>query len=426
MIVANCSGFYGDRLSAMREMLDGGPVDVITGDYLAELTMLILGKDQLRDPSLGYARTFVTQIEQCLGGALSGVRIVSNAGSLNPIGLAERIREAAAGLGLSPTIGVVDGDDLAPAGELGFEGALTANAYLGGFGIARALAVGADVVVTGRVTDASVVVGPGIWRFGWGTDDHDALAGAVAAGHVIECGTHATGGNFSGFMDLPRDARPLGFPIAELHADGSSVITKHPGTGGMVTIDTVTAQLMYEIQGPVYDNPDVRTDLRSIELSGDGRDRVRISGVTGSAPPEQLKVATNTLGGHRNQMEFVLVGLDLDAKEAWLREQMDAALADRRPAEVSGPAGLTLPPTRTPRRAPPGGCVAWSRTPPPRWSARRSPPRGRAGAGVVPGFTLTAPPGKPSPFGVYRPAYVDRNQVHERVLVDGVEIGEAS
>ena len=429
LIVANCSGFYGDRLSAMREMLDGGPVDVITGDYLAELTMLILGKDQLRDPSLGYARTFVTQIEQCLGDALErGVRIVSNAGGLNPIGLAERIREAAAGLGLSPTIGVVDGDDLAPrAGELGFEGALTANAYLGGFGIARALAAGADVVVTGRVTDASVVVGPGIWRFGWSTDDHDALAGAVAAGHVIECGTHATGGNFSGFMDLPRDALPLGFPIAELHADGSSVITKHPGTGGMVTIDTVTAQLMYEIQGPVYDNPDVRTDLRSIELSGDGPDRVRISGVTGSAPPEQLKVATNTLGGHRNQMEFVLVGLDLDAKEAWLREQMDAALAGRRPAEVVWTRG----PDPVPDAATEEGAARRVRC------VVKDPSAEVVGkaftaAGVelalssYPGFTLTAPPGKPSPFGVYRPAYVDRNQVHERVLVDGVEIGEAS
>lgn len=429
LIVANCSGFYGDRLSAMREMLDGGPVDVITGDYLAELTMLILGKDQLRDPSLGYARTFVTQIEQCLGDALErGVRIVSNAGGLNPTGLAERIREAAAGLGLSPVIGVVDGDDLAPrAGELGFEGALTANAYLGGFGIARALAAGADVVVTGRVTDASVVVGPGIWRFGWGTDDHDALAGAVAAGHVIECGTHATGGNFSGFMDLPRDAQPLGFPIAELHADGSSVITKHPGTGGTVTIDTVTAQLMYEIQGPVYDNPDVRTDLRSIELSGDGRDRVHISGVTGSAPPEQLKVATNTLGGHRNQMEFVLVGLDLDAKEAWLREQMDAALADRRPAEVvwtSGPDPAADSDTEegAARRV---RCVVKD-------PSAEVVGKAFTAAGVelalasYPGFTLTAPPGKPSPFGVYRPAYVDRNQVHERVLVDGVEIGETT
>ena len=213
--VANCSGFYGDRISAMREVLDGGlasatTVDVITGDYLAELTMLILGKDQLRDPSLGYARTFVTQLADCLGDALErGVRIVANAGGLNPSGLADRIAEVAKGLGLDPAIGFVDGDDLAPrAAELGFEGALTANAYLGGFGIAAALSAGADVVVTGRVTDASVVVGPGIWRFGWTPESLDELAGAVIAGHVIECGTHATGGNFSGFTDLPREATP--------------------------------------------------------------------------------------------------------------------------------------------------------------------------------------------------------------------------
>lgn len=426
LIVANCSGFYGDRLSAMREMLDGGPVDVITGDYLAELTMLILGKDQLRDPSLGYARTFVTQVEQCLGDALErGVKIVANAGGLNPTGLAERLRELAGALGLAPSIGVVDGDDLAPrAAELGFGGALTANAYLGGFGIARALSAGADIVVTGRVTDASVVVGPGIWRFGWGTEDLDALAGAVVAGHVIECGTHATGGNFSGFLDLPLDARPLGFPIAELHADGSSIITKHPGTGGFVTIDTVTAQLMYEIQGPLYDNPDVRADLRSIRLAGDGVDRVRIHGVKGSQRPDQLKVATNTLGGHRNQMEFVLVGLDLDAKEAWLRAQLDAALAGNRPAEVS-----------------------WSRGPDPIADADteegaalrlrcvvKDPSAEVVGkaftaAGVelalasYPGFTLTAPPAKPSPYGVYRPAYVERDEVHERVVLDGSELG---
>lgn len=420
--IANCSGFYGDRLSAMREMLDGGPVDVITGDYLAELTMLILGKDQLRDPDLGYARTFVAQVADCLGDALErGVKIVANAGGLNPAGLAAKLEEVATGLGLSPTIAYIDGDNLAPrAAELGFEGALTANAYLGGFGIARALAAGADVVVTGRVTDASVVVGPGIWHHGWTPADHDALAGAVVAGHVIECGTQATGGNFSGFLELARDARPLGFPLAELRADGSSVITKHPDTGGMVSIDTVTAQLMYEIQGPVYMNPDASVDLTSIRLSSDGPDRVLIDGVRGMQPPERLKVATNTLGGYRNQMEFVLVGLDLDAKAAWLQAQLEAALAENPPAEV-----------------------VWSRGPAPRADADseegaacllrcvvKDPsaevvgkPFTAAGVGLAlasyPGFTLTAPPGKPSAFGVYRPAYVDREQVHERVVVGG-------
>ncbi len=195
--VGNCSGFYGDRLSAMREMLEGGELDVLTGDYLAELTMLILGRDQLKDPSLGYARTFVRQVEDCLGLALErGVTIVSNAGGLHPAGLADRLREVASGLGLTPSIAYVDGDDVRP---LGFPGALTANAYLGGLGIAAALAAGADVVVTGRVTDASLVVGPAVAHFGWSPTSYDALAGAVVAGHILECGTQATGGNFSGF-----------------------------------------------------------------------------------------------------------------------------------------------------------------------------------------------------------------------------------
>ena len=178
--IGNCSGFYGDRLSAMREMLEGGPLDVLTGDYLAELTMLILGRDQLKDPSLGYARTFVRQVEDCLGLALErGVKIVSNAGGLNPAGLASRLGEVASGLGLSPAIAYVDGDDVR---SLGFDGALTANAYLGGFGIAAALAGGADVVVTGRVTDASLVVGPAAWWHGWDPTAYDALAGAWSPG----------------------------------------------------------------------------------------------------------------------------------------------------------------------------------------------------------------------------------------------------
>src|SRR3954463_841719 len=248
--VGNCSGFYGDRLTAMREMLDGGELDVLTGDYLAELTMLILGRDQMKDPSLGYARTFVRQAEDCLGIALEkGVRIVANAGGLNPAGLAERLREVASGLGLSPQVAHLEGDGLVDrAAELDLPGKpLTAHAYLGGFGIATALQPGADVVVTGRVTDASLVVGPCIAELGWTPTSYDELAGAVVAGHVIECGTQATGGNFSGFTAW---REPLGFPVAEVHADGASAITKHPGAGGVVSVDTVTAKLVYEIQGP--------------------------------------------------------------------------------------------------------------------------------------------------------------------------------
>ncbi len=411
MRVGNCSGFYGDRLTAMREVLDGGPVDVITGDYLAELTMLILGRDQLKDPSLGYAKTFVRQLEDCLGDALErGVRIVSNAGGLNPAGLAAKVREVARGLGLDPVVAHVEGDNLAPrAAELGFGGALTANAYLGAFGIAEALGRGADVVVTGRVTDASVVVGPAIAEHGWSPTSYDELAGAVVAGHVIECGTQATGGNFSGFLSLPRDARPLGFPIAEVAADGSSVITKHDGTGGAVTVDTVTAQLMYEIQTAQYLNPDVTVDLTSVRLEQVGADRVRISDVRGAAPPERLKVSVNTLGGHRNQVEFVLTGLDIDAKAAWVREQLEARLEPRRPEVVDWHLDrLPLPDAETEEAA---SCLlrVTVKDPSPDVVGTGVQRRGgRAGAGLLPGLHDDVSAGQREPVrrlpaGVRRP-----------------------
>lgn len=421
--IGNCSGFYGDRLSAMREMLEGGPLDVLTGDYLAELTMLILGKDQLRDGSLGYARTFLTQVTDTLALALdSGVRIVANAGGLNPAGLAEQLTRAAAELGLNPRIAWVDGDNLAPrAADLGLGGALTANAYLGAFGIARALDAGADIVVTGRVTDASVVVGPAIAHHGWGREDYDQLAGAVVAGHVIECGTQATGGNFSGFLQLRRDATPLGFPIAEIAADGSSVITKHPGTGGLVSVDTVTAQLVYEVQSALYLGPDVTTDLTSIRLSRQDTDRVLISGVRGFAPPEQLKVCVNELGGFRNQMEFVLTGLDIDAKADWIRGQLEARLAASPPASVDWSLGSRPQPDADTEEA--ASCLLRVTVKDPSADVVGKPFSAAAvelALASYPGFTMTAPPGRGSPYGIYRPAYVPRDAVTEEVhLPDG-------
>lgn len=431
--IGNCSGFYGDRLSAMREMLEGGELDYLTGDYLAELTMLILGKDQLRDPSLGYARTFVTQLADSMALALDrGVRIVANAGGLNPAGLAAKLEELAANLGLSPRIAWVDGDNLAPrAAELGLGTALTANAYLGAFGIARALEAGADIVVTGRVTDASVVVGPAIAHHGWTRTSYDALAGAVVAGHIIECGTQATGGNFSGFLELARDATPLGFPIAEVEADGSFVVTKHAGTGGLVSLDTVTAQLMYEVQSTQYLGPDVTTDLASIQLSEDGPDRVRVSGVRGGPPPEQLKVCVNELGGFRNQMEFVLTGLDIDAKADWVRTQLEARLAGNPPASVSWSLGARPAVDAETEEA--ASCLLRVVVKDPSADVVGKPFSAAAvelALASYPGFTLTAPPGKGSPYGVYRPAYVDRAAVEETVhlwdgrteVVDGPEV----
>ena len=421
--IGNCSGFYGDRLSAMREMLEGGELDYLTGDYLAELTMLILGKDQLRDPSLGYARTFVTQLADSMALALDrGVRIVANAGGLNPSGLATKLEELAGSLGLSPRIAWVDGDNLAPrAADLGLGNALTANAYLGAFGIARALEEGADIVVTGRVTDASVVVGPAIAHHGWSRTAYDALAGAVVAGHIIECGTQATGGNFSGFLELARDATPLGFPIAEVEADGSFVVTKHAGTGGLVSLDTVTAQLLYEVQSTHYLGPDVTTDLASIQLTEDGSDRVRVSGVRGGPPPEQLKVCVNELGGFRNQMEFVLTGLDIEAKAAWVRTQLEARLAGQPPASVSWSLGARPAADADTEEA--ASCLLRVVVKDPSADVVGKPFSAAAvelALASYPGFTLTAPPGKGSPYGVYRPAYVDRAAVEETVhLWDG-------
>ena len=418
--IGNCSGFYGDRLSAMREMVEGGRLDVLTGDYLAELTMLILGKDQLKDPSLGYARTFVRQLEDSLGLALErGVRIVANAGGLNPAGLADKVREVAAGLGLDPQVAHVEGDDVRHLpSRNGWEGALTANAYLGGFGIAAALNAGADVVVTGRVTDASLVVGPAAAHHGWSPTSYDELAGAVVAGHVIECGTQATGGNFSGFLSLPHRDRPLGFPVAEVAADGSSVITKHAATGGAVTVDTVTAQLVYEIQSTRYLGPDVTVHLDSIRLDADGEDRVRVSEVVGEAPPERLKVCVNDLGGWRNTAELVLTGLDVEAKAAWVREQLGARLtaAEVRWSEVTPPpadaateeAASTL--LRCTVKDPGPDAVGRAFT-----SAAVE-----LALGSYPGFTMTAPPAAATPFGVYRAAYVDRADVtHTVVHSDG-------
>jgi hypothetical protein len=421
--IGNCSGYYGDRPSAFREMLEGGDLDYLTGDYLAELTMLILGKDRMKDPALGYARTFVRQLEDGLALALEkGVRVVTNAGGLNPAGLAERIREVARDQDLDVRVAHVEGDDLTGHGEeLGLPGdALTANAYLGAFGIAAALDAGADVVVTGRVTDASVVMGPAIHAHGWGRDDLDALAGALVAGHVIECGTQATGGNFSGFRGIDT-SRPLGFPLAEVAADGSSVVTKHEGTGGAVTVDTVTAQLLYEVQGSAYLNPDVVAHLGTVELAQDGPDRVRIGGVRGTPPPPTTKVCLNLLGGFRNGVDLLLTGLDVEAKAAWVRRQVEDALSADPPDEVV----WTL--DRTDVYDPPTQAAGTSYL---RCVARSSRPEpvGRAFSDAFvhvalasyPGFTLTAPPGRGAPVGVYRPAYVAQADVpHVVVHADG-------
>ncbi|MBW8798064.1 MAG: DUF1446 domain-containing protein [Streptomyces sp.] len=429
--VGNASGFYGDRFDALREMLTGGELDVLTGDYLAELTMLILGRDRLKDPGAGYARTFLRQLEDCLGLARErGVRIVTNAGGLNPAGLADAVRQLADRLGIPVRVAHVEGDDLTAA----HPGSLAAHAYLGGFGIAECLRAGADIVVTGRVTDAALVTGPAAAHFGWGPGEYDRLAGAVVAGHVLECGTQATGGNYAFFAaagaaagadaGAGRDLRRPGFPLAELHEDGSCLITKHPGTGGFVDVGTVTAQLLYETGGARYAGPDVTARLDSVRLSQDGPDRVRIEGVRGEAPPPALKVGRNRLGGFRNEVVFVLTGLDIEAKAALVREQMADALAK------SPPSGVTWELVRTDR---PDADTEERASALLRLVVRdrdqETVGRALTGAAVelalasYPGFHVLAPPGKGAPYGVFEDVYVPHGDVpHMAVLHDGRRI----
>ena len=265
--IANCSGFYGDRLDAARELLDGGPIDVLTGDYLAELTMSILhSQQQSRGAHLGYVGTFLKQLREVVADCCDrNIKIVTNAGGLNPQGMAAEVERIVAELGVDAKVAYIDGDNLiGRLDELYEQGEaftnldtrqalteagqqpLTANVYLGAWGIKEALDQGADIVVCPRVTDAAVVIGPAAWKFNWQRNDYDALAGALAAGHIIECGAQCCGGNYAFFEEVP-SFLDMGYPIAEIAADGSFTVTKHPGTGGLVSVGTITAQLLYEI-----------------------------------------------------------------------------------------------------------------------------------------------------------------------------------
>jgi hypothetical protein len=437
--IANCSGFYGDRRSAPRELLEGGPVDVLTGDYLAELTMLILWRSRGRDPAKGYATSFLGQMEECLGlAADKGVKVVANAGGLNPAGLAAELRALAERLGLEVRVAHVEGDDLLgrlddlqAAGEplahldtgvaLAAAGVapVTANAYLGAWGIVAALEAGADVVVCGRVTDASLVVGPAAWHFGWAADDWDRLAGAVVAGHVLECGTQATGGNYAFLEELPGGRLP-GFPIAEVAADGSAVVTKHPGTGGLVSVGTVTAQLLYEIGGPAYQNPDVVARFDTVRVEQVGPDRVLLGGTRGEPAPDRLKMAVNYLGGFRNSMSFVLTGLDVEAKAAMAEAALFERLGGRERFQTAV-ARLVGRPAADPASA--EEAVAELRV-----TVKDPDPAkvGRAFSSAAielalasyPGCYTTTPPGDATPYGVYWPTLVRADLVDQVVVLD--------
>jgi hypothetical protein len=445
--IAHCSGFYGDRLSAAREMVEGGPIDVLTGDYLAELTMAILYKSRARKPETGYATTFVTQMEQVLGACLAkGIKVVANAGGLNPAGCAAAVQAVADKQGLKPKIAYVSGDDVLgkldewqrtghalahldrgrPLRDLRAP-VVTANAYLGGWGIALALAEGADVVITGRVTDAALALGPAAWKFGWKRDDWDRLAAGVVCGHILECGAQCCGGNYSFFQEVPTYTK-IGFPVAEMESSGEFVVTKHPGTGGLVSVGTITAQLLYEIGGPRYLNPDVTARFDSIRLAQEGPDRVRVSGVRGEPPPPDTKLCLNYFGGYRNTMTFVLTGLDIPEKAKLIEDTFwgmvggrerfaEVAVSLRRsdqedPESNEAAQALLKITVKDPDAAKVGRA----------WSNRAI----EMALAHYPGFHMTSPPTEETAYAVYWPALIPSGMIEQVVHLAAREIAVPS
>ncbi len=442
VIIANCSGFFGDRFSAAEEMVKGGPIDFLTGDYLAELTMAILFRLKSKDPNGGYVSTFLKQMEKVMGECLDRkIKIVSNAGGLNPKGLAAELSALAEKIGVHPRIACIEGDDLMPrlkelqdAGEpfthmdkgipLKDSNAfpISANAYLGCGGIVKALEEGADIVVGGRIADAAIVMGPAAWKFKWKNTDWDRLAGAATAGHIIECGAQATGGNYSFFEEVP-SFHNVGFPIAEIHPDGSFVITKHPGTGGLVSVGTVTAQLMYEVRGPGYLTPDVIARFDTIAITQEAKDRVAVTGVRGEPPTTTTKVCINNFAGYKNSMSVVLTGLDIEKKARIVEDELFAGLGGKDKFQV---ADVQI--VRSEKENPSNNDLAFAFL---RVSLMDSDQKKvgkmfssrvvELALANIPGFTLTSPPSDAVPAIMHWPALVSNKHLRHMVYIDGKE-----
>ncbi|WP_426245882.1 acyclic terpene utilization AtuA family protein [Nocardioides sp. LHG3406-4] len=348
VVIGNGQGFWGDSARGPVQLVRGGGIDYLTMDFLAEVTMSIMQKLRSRNPDAGYASDFVAQLERILPECVEhGIKIVANAGGVNPEACARAVDEVVRKLGLRVSVATVGGDDLmgrlpqlleaghaldnmntgaALSPELGR--VQSANVYLGAFPIAEALAAGADIVITGRVTDPSLVLAPLIHEFGWSETDYDLLAAGTVAGHVLECGTQSTGGNYDRWETVP-DLAGIGYPIAEVSQDGTFVVTKKKGTGGLVDVGTVTAQLLYELGDPQrYLTPDVIADFTSIGLEQAGADRVRVSGVVGSAPTDTYKVSISTLDGWRTTAQLTVGGPDAPAKARLTAEILLARLAE--------------------------------------------------------------------------------------------------
>jgi hypothetical protein len=323
------AAFWGDTSTAVDQILDGAEVDYLVSDYLSEITMALLARARAKDPEAGYVPDALRVLEPRLKEIHErGIKVVTNAGALNPAACARAFREAAAAAGVPLRVAAVEGDDLMPqldsilaasatdmfTGEPLPSEPMTMNAYLGARPIAAALAAGADVVVTGRSVDSSVVLGPLLHEFGWSDSDYDLLSAGTLAGHIVECGPQCTGGNFTDWETVP-GWEDMGFPIAECFADGTAIITKPEGSGGIVTPATISEQILYEIGDPgAYVMPDVVCDWRNIALEQIGPDRVRASGARGSEPPPTYKVTATHSDGYRVMTTAMFAGIDAAGK----------------------------------------------------------------------------------------------------------------
>ncbi len=444
IVIANCGGFWGDDPTAARRQVEGGPVDYLVMDYLAEVTMAILQKQRQRKPEAGYATDFVAQLRDVLPTCVErGIKVISNAGGVNPLACKAAVEKLADELGVGDgvRVGVVLGDDiydnlddLIAGGEtlanmgtgrpLADErvNVLSANVYLGAAPVVRALELGANVVITGRVTDTAVTLAPMIYEFGWAADDWNRLAAGIVAGHIIECGTQCTGGNFTDWQKV-KSLSNLGFPLVEVLPDGTFTVTKHPGTGGIVSVHSISEQLVYEMGTPQYLAPDCIARFDSIRLTQEGPDRVKVSGIVGEPPPEKLKVSISFAHGYRAFGRLVVTGPDSLAK------------AERAAQLVWESAGGTELYEDTCTQF-----LAWNGTHPPLTDSEPSEImvqlavrdadadkiNNRFGVqvvprvlGSVPGITVLADQGRPRASDVvgYWPALIDRSCVPMRVVV---------
>jgi hypothetical protein len=448
-IVANCGGFWGDDPAAPRRQVEGGPINYLVMDYLAEVTMAILQKQRARNAAAGYPADFIAHLRDVLPSCVQrGIKVITNAGGVNPAGCRAAVEALARDLNVADhvKVAIVSGDDIYPnLDELLASGepltnmdtgqplsevrprVQSANAYLGAAGIVKALERGANVIITGRVADAAVTLAPMMFEFGWAADDWDRVAAGLVAGHIIECGTQCTGGNFTDWP-LVKNYKRIGFPIVEADEDGSFVVTKHPNTGGLVSVHTVAEQILYEIGPPSYKTPDGIARFDSVHVEQEGPDRVRVTNARGEPAPEKLKVSISYHAGWRAFGRLAVAGPDVLAKANKVAEAFWDAAGGRAAYDEALHQFIGWNACHAPLAACEPGEVlvqfAVRDSDERKINSRFAPQLVPRVLGTVPGITYIADQGRPKASEVvaFWPALVSRASVKQRVIIGDDEL----